>query len=96
MIDLGRMRPVDPELLLAGRLALIECRIIEKGILDRPLDLQRARPVEEDRSRVRIDPLHAGMCGQCREDPFLGRRIVCHPCRPVADEGAKRSGRKPG
>ncbi len=94
MIDLWRQRPVDPDLLLAGRLAFLECRIVEKWKLDRPLDFQRARPVEEDRRCMRVDPLHAGMRRQCREDPFLGRGIVCHHCRPIADGGAKRSGPK--
>ena len=81
VIDLRRQRPVDPDLLFARRLALIERRIVEERKLHRALDFQRAPAFEKDRSCVRIDPPHVWMIrgiGERRKDPVLGRRIVCH------------------
>ena len=48
MIDLWRLRSVDPDLLLAGSLAFLERRVRRGMGIDRAFDLQRARPVEED------------------------------------------------
>ena len=88
-VDFGRKRPVDLELRRAGRLALLERRIVEKREAHRALDLQRPLAGQEYRSRVRIDALdrHAAMGrgrGEQREHRLLGCGRIIHPrCEPV-------------
>ncbi len=83
-VDLGRERPVDAKLRLAGALALGERRIVQERKAHRALDLEGAVAGEKHRGRMGIDALDrlAAMgrgVGQQGEDRLLARR--CHSSR---------------
>src|SRR5262249_52432197 len=82
-VNLGRERPIDPKLRLAGALALGEGRIVEKRKAHRALDLQRAVAGEKYRGGMGIDALDrlAAMgrgVGEQREDRLLALAVF-HP-----------------
>src|SRR6185437_4450037 len=54
-VDRRRVRPVDREFCLAGGLALIERREIEKRKAHRALDLEGPLARQENRRRMRVD-----------------------------------------
>ena len=58
MIERGRERAIDLDLRLAGRFALVEGRVVEKGKTNRALDLERAIAGEKDDAGMRVDPTH--------------------------------------
>src|SRR5262249_6219335 len=82
-VNLGRERPIDPKLRLAGALALGQRRIVQKGKAHRALDLQRAVAGEKYRGGMGIDALDhlAAMgrgVGEQRERRFLALAVI-HP-----------------
>ena len=83
-IDVRRERPVDLDLGLAGRLALVEARIVEEREAHRALDLERTRAGKEHGRRVGIDaldlrPAMGRGVGEQRKHRLLGLEGVVHP-----------------
>ena len=75
-----RKSPVDPEFLVAGCLAFRKTRIVEEWKANRTLDLEGPRALEENRCRMRIDPVHERMLlwvRQEREHTFLNPGVIC-------------------
>ncbi len=82
-VDVGRERPVDLELGLAGRLALVEGRIVEKREAHRALDLPGAVAGQEHRRRMGVDaldrrPAMGRRLGEQREHRLLGFSRIIH------------------
>ena len=82
-IDVGRVGAVDVDLGLAGGLAFLQSREIEKGKLDRPFDLEHALGREENHRRMSIDARDFATAvrrriGQQREDFILRIGDVAH------------------
>src|SRR6476620_2726995 len=57
-VNLWRVAPVDGEFLLAGTLALVECRVVQEGEPYCTLDLQDPILFQEHDRRVGIDTRH--------------------------------------
>ena len=81
MIDLRRELAIYPDFLIAGGFPLLQRRIIEIGKPNGAFDLQRAVALEENRRRMRIDPMdtrmHRRIHQEC-EDALLRAAIGCH------------------
>ena len=90
-IDLGRERPVDLELGLAGALALIEGRIIQEREAHGTLDLERAVPARNTEAAwvsmrsTGCSAMGRGV-GEQREDRLLGLAVVHSRCASLHRE----------
>ncbi len=75
VVDLRREPAVYFDLFVAGGLALLKRRIVEKGKTNGAFDLERAAVLEKNRRRMGIDAMNMRMCRGIGQE---GKHFLLH------------------